>query len=154
MIRGPDLRAESPLCGRPHAAEAVLPLGHDTTSGATRSHHIDPDPRRGTSSCQYRCRSRQPQRRASETACWRGRSMAGPSHYRSSTSSIREWNLWSIQPGCRLARLDAHEVDHLCPLFGFFGDELAEISRGAHHHCAAQVGKLCAELGVGEKVFS
>jgi hypothetical protein len=29
-------------------------------------------------------------------------------------------------------------------------DELAEIGRRAHHHCAAQVGKLCAQLGIGE----
>jgi hypothetical protein len=34
-------------------------------------------------------------------------------------------------------RLEAGELDHLPPLFGFVGDELAEIGRRARKDCAA-----------------
>src|SRR6516164_4504809 len=47
-------------------------------------------------------------------------------------------------------RLDVGRPNYLAPLLGFFGDELAEVGRRAHHHRAAQVGKPCFELGVDE----
>ena len=47
-------------------------------------------------------------------------------------------------------RLRAREFDHLGPLLGFLGDELAEIGRRAGHHRAAQVSKPRLDLGIGE----
>src|SRR5215831_11841507 len=47
-------------------------------------------------------------------------------------------------------RLDARELDHLGPLFGFVGDELAELGRRACKHCAAHVRKPRLQLRVGE----
>src|SRR5882672_5239295 len=49
-----------------------------------------------------------------------------------------------------LLRLDTSELDHLAPLLGFGGDELAEIGGRTWEHRGAQVGKPRLHLGVGE----
>src|SRR5262245_42987940 len=46
--------------------------------------------------------------------------------------------------------LDVRRPDHLAPLLGFLGDQLAEVGGQAGKNRAAQAGKLCLELGVGE----
>src|SRR5262249_27635562 len=50
----------------------------------------------------------------------------------------------------RSFRLDVRCSDYVTPFLGFFRDELAEIGRRADHRCAAQLGKPCVELRVGE----
>ena len=52
--------------------------------------------------------------------------------------------------GCGSIRLDAGELDHLGPLFGFFRDELAEVGGRAGKRRAAQVGKPRLDLRIGE----
>src|SRR5262249_8322047 len=47
-------------------------------------------------------------------------------------------------------RPDAGELDHLGPLFGFVGYELAEIGRRARKYRAAEVGQPRLNLGIGE----
>src|SRR5205807_9570817 len=47
-------------------------------------------------------------------------------------------------------RLDTRELHHLAPLLDFIGDELAKIGGRARKHRAAQVGKPCLKLGIGE----
>src|SRR5882762_8109226 len=49
--------------------QAAPPLGHATTFAAARWRHAHRGPRRGTSSCRYRCRSRRSRYWLSET--WR-----------------------------------------------------------------------------------
>src|SRR6516225_3260753 len=49
-----------------------------------------------------------------------------------------------------LLRLDVGCPDHLGPLLGFVGDQLAEVGRGAGKHRAAQVGEPRLHLGVVE----
>src|SRR6266478_5436683 len=54
---------------------------------------------------------------------------------------------------CRAAasvRLDVEGPDDVAPLLRFVGDELAEVRGRARKHRAAQAGKPCLELGVGE----
>src|SRR5262245_59576156 len=46
--------------------------------------------------------------------------------------------------------LDAGQLDHLAPLLGFFGDELAEVGGRARNHCTAQIGEPCLKLGIGK----
>ena len=46
-----------------------------------------------------------------------------------------ERTLRNIRRGGSL-RLDACELDHLGPLLGFVGDELAEVDRRERKHCA------------------
>ena len=46
--------------------------------------------------------------------------------------------------------LDAGRPHHLGPFFGFLDDELSEIGGRARKHDAAQVGKPCLYLGIGE----
>src|SRR5262249_50489905 len=45
---------------------------------------------------------------------------------------------------------DARELHHLAPLFGLFGDELAEIGRRAWKGGGAQLGKPRLHLGIGK----
>src|SRR5262249_670211 len=61
-----------------------------------------------------------------------------------------ERDLWNIDSGSASLRLDAGEFDHLAPLLGFLGDELAELGRRAEKRPAAQVGKPIVHLWVGE----
>src|SRR5262252_2666159 len=56
----------------------------------------------------------------------------------------------SLNGNYRLLRLDAGKLDHLCPLLGLLGDELAEVGGRAGHHGAAQVGKPRLHLGIAE----
>jgi len=49
-----------------------------------------------------------------------------------------------------LLRLDVGRPDHLGPLLGFRGDELAEVGRREREHVATQVGKPRLDLGIGE----
>ena len=46
-----------------------------------------------------------------------------------------------IRRGADLVRLDVGCADHLCPLFGFFGDQLLEVGGRAWAHHVAHVGK-------------
>src|SRR5262249_48836802 len=46
--------------------------------------------------------------------------------------------------------LDIGRSDHLAPLLGFVGDELAEVAGRARKHSATKVGKARLHLGVGE----
>src|SRR5271168_4911148 len=50
----------------------------------------------------------------------------------------------------RSLRLDARELDHLAPLLGLIGNELAEIGWRARKRRATQVGKPCLHLGIGK----
>src|SRR5262245_10449865 len=47
-------------------------------------------------------------------------------------------------------RLDVGRPDHLAPLLGFVGDELAEIGGRADKRRASKVGKPRLYLGIGE----
>src|SRR5262245_60660320 len=47
-------------------------------------------------------------------------------------------------------RLDVRGPDHLAPLLGLFGDELAEVGRRACKRPASQIGKSRLDLGIGE----
>ena len=47
-------------------------------------------------------------------------------------------------------RLDTGELDHLAPLLGLVGDELAEIGGRAGEHRAGQFGKPCLYLRIGK----
>ena len=49
-----------------------------------------------------------------------------------------------------LLRLDVGGPDHLAPLLGLVGDELAEVGGRADKRCASQVGKLRLHFGIGE----
>src|SRR5262249_5995568 len=47
-------------------------------------------------------------------------------------------------------RFDARELHHLAPLFGLFGDELAEVGRRAWKCGGAPLGKPRLHLGIGK----
>src|SRR5215831_4839940 len=49
------------------------------------------------------------------------------------------WNVWAEL--LALLRLDVGSPDHLAPLLGFVGDQLAELGRRPREHYAPQVGK-------------
>ena len=57
--------------------------------------------------------------------------------------------LWNIAEFPSL-RLDAGVLDHLSPLLGVVGDELAKVGGREREHDPTQVGKPCVELAVGE----
>jgi hypothetical protein len=68
------------------------------------------------------------------------------------TRHSRNGTLWNIRPPeAALLRLDVGRSDHLAPLLGFIGDEVAEVGGRARNHRAAQVGKPRLDLGVGER---
>ena len=50
-----------------------------------------------------------------------------------------------------LVRLDVGPPDHLAPLLGFLGDQLAEVGGRARKRPASQVGKPSLHLGIGER---
>src|SRR6516165_3863091 len=58
--------------------------------------------------------------------------------------------LWNVGPVAVSLRLDAGELDHLAPLFGLFGDELAEVGRRAWKWGGAPLGKPRLHLGIGK----
>src|SRR5579859_7972762 len=47
-------------------------------------------------------------------------------------------------------RLDAGKPDHLAPLLGLVGDELAEIGRRARQQRGAEIGELGLDLRLGQ----
>jgi len=47
-------------------------------------------------------------------------------------------------------RLDVRELDHLAPLLGFVGDELAEVSGRADKRSASEVGEPGLDFGIGD----
>jgi len=49
-----------------------------------------------------------------------------------------------------LFRLDVGRPDHLAPLLGFVGNELAEVGWRAGHLNAALIGKLRLQLGISK----
>src|SRR5215469_5346295 len=49
-------------------------------------------------------------------------------------------------------RFDARELHYLAPLFGLFGDELAEVGRRARKCGGAPLGKPRLHLGIGNPV--
>src|SRR5205809_2734390 len=66
------------------------------------------------------------------------------------------WALWTEFAYRKIMKrraslgFDVRCLDHLGPLLGLAGDELAEVARRSWKHCAAQVGKSCPYLGIGE----
>ena len=50
---------------------------------------------------------------------------------------------YGMSGGRRSLRLDVGRSDHLAPLLGFVGDELAEVSGRARKHRVAQIGDAC-----------
>src|SRR5262249_11720302 len=52
--------------------------------------------------------------------------------------------------GAASFRLDVRRPDHLGPLLGFLGDELAEVSGRPREHGATQVGEACLHRWIGE----
>src|SRR5262245_12570963 len=70
---------------------------------------------------------------------------AGKFHRSRLLGSIR--NLWNIAGDARLLRLDAGELDHLGPLFGFVGNELAEVRRRASEYHAADLCETRSHFG-------
>jgi hypothetical protein len=61
---------------------------------------------------------------------------------------IAERTLWNASLG--LLRLDVGGPDHLGPLLGFVGDELAEVGRRTLKDRYAQGGKSRLDLGISE----
>src|SRR5258705_8528250 len=57
-------------------------------------------------------------------------------------------DLWNVGRGS--LRLEARELHHLTPLFGFFGDELSEVVRRACKYRCTQVSESCLHLGMGK----
>src|SRR5580692_12756250 len=62
--------------------------------------------------------------------------------------NVMESILVGIPPGS--IRLGARELDDLCPLVGFLGDEILEVGRRTGKHRPAHVGKPRFDLGTGE----
>ena len=62
---------------------------------------------------------------------------------------LAERNLWNAR-GVRLLRLNVGCSDHLGPLLGIVGNELAKFSGCARKHDAAQVAELSFQLGIGD----
>src|SRR5262245_16338625 len=73
------------------------------------------------------------------------RSQSGTSAPRGS----RNRTLWNIR-GAALVRLDTGKLDHLGPLLGFFGDQLAELDRRSRQRRAAEISETGLHLGVVE----
>src|SRR5262245_37826762 len=47
-------------------------------------------------------------------------------------------------------RLDVEGLDHLAPLLGVVGDELAEVGGRADKRCASEIGEPGLDFGIGE----
>src|SRR5262245_15406935 len=61
----------------------------------------------------------------------------------------RNGALWNIGRG-RSVRLDVEGLDHLAPLLGFIGDELAEVGGRTRKHRAAEVSEMGLHFRVVE----
>src|SRR5262245_50380406 len=55
-----------------------------------------------------------------------------------------------LAPTAASVRLDVGGPDHLAPLLGFVGDELAEFGGRHRHRHAAQIGEPRLDRGIGE----
>src|SRR5438094_702021 len=64
-------------------------------------------------------------------------------------SSIR--GTGSMECTVRLLRLDACELDHLAPLLGLFGDQLAEVAGRTGERCSALVGEARLVLRISKR---
>ncbi len=65
------------------------------------------------------------------------------------TTGVTElWNIWRAD--YRSLRLDMGRADHLGPLLGFIGDELAEVGGRARKGRTAKLGKPGLQLGIGK----
>src|SRR5262245_54391870 len=62
---------------------------------------------------------------------------------------IRRTGRYGIRPA-RSFRLDTRELDHLAPLLGVIGDELAEVGGRAWKCSGTQLGEPRLHLGIGE----
>src|SRR5262249_31290429 len=60
-----------------------------------------------------------------------------------------ERTLWNIARD-RLHWLDVGRPDHLAPLLGFAGDELAQFGRRHRHRRPAEFDETCLKLGIGQ----
>src|SRR5262249_181155 len=58
--------------------------------------------------------------------------------------------LWTVQPARLTRRLDLGRPDHRAPLFGFIGDELAEVAGQTRNRRAAKIGKPRFQFGIGK----
>src|SRR5215467_3268936 len=58
--------------------------------------------------------------------------------------------LWNIDSGLASIRLDVDRPNHLGPLLGVVGDELAEVGRRTLKYRYAQGGKSRLDLGISE----
>src|SRR5262245_51643633 len=70
------------------------------------------------------------------SACWR-----------TSAPAIRGTGVTEYR---RSLRLDVGRPDHLAPLLGVVGDELAEIGGRADKRCASEVSQPRLDFGIGE----
>src|SRR6266436_579875 len=96
----------------------------------------------------------------SNVCTWRKRTCGPPREgpiftpKRSSTTSIRATTRCGTSSRSSAEtsslRLDAGELDHLAPLLGFVGDELAEIGRRAGKRHCPEVRKPRLQRGIGE----
>ena len=65
---------------------------------------------------------------------------------------LAQWKIWSLDPQAESALLgpDVRSADYVGPLFGFFGNELAEVGGRASKHHSAKLGEPRLHNGVGE----
>ena len=61
-----------------------------------------------------------------------------------------ERTLRNIWPDRGSLRLDVRRPDHLAPLLGVVGDELAEVGGRARQRRASEVSQLRLDFGIGE----
>src|SRR5262249_61911868 len=69
----------------------------------------------------------------------------GPTSWTSAHRGSQNETLWNVAAGGSL-QLDIGDPDHLAPLFGFVGNQLAEIGGRAGKHRAAEIGELRLEV--------
>src|SRR5262249_37711400 len=71
-------------------------------------------------------------------------------HRAATPVDFAERDLWNIGRVVILFRLDVGRADDFAPLFGFVGDELAELAGREREHVATEIGKPRLQLGVGQ----
>src|SRR5204863_8356107 len=102
----------------------------------------------------FKCRShRKPPDRFSRPAPSRGSLRTAAKKHRYSVTSLAfaERVLRDIRPGSRGSlRLDVGGPDHLAPLLGFGGEELAKFGRLTGKRCIAQIAESRFHLGAHE----
>src|SRR5262249_22647567 len=78
-----------------------------------------------------------------------------PSRRARAVSAVRregfaERDLWNMDWAAASVRLDVEGLDHLAPLLGLIGDELAEVGGRTRKHRAAEVSEMGLHLRVVE----